>query len=403
MLGWVFVFFLSVVLVSMGRSIAGEVEISYASPVELEQRLQRVIEFHEGLEGLGLDEKVRGAAVGFPMTSASGNMFMCYKLNENEAARNEDTDTDPERNEDSRYQMSKDDKIRNQLIALKGKCFSRKKDFWTYQVCPFDRVEQIRFEGNRKHTTFELGDFTSMEKRIVDDKGKKIVEWVQSFKGGTNGREARIGIRCRPSANPLVVHSIFEKQLHFYVVQAYSSTACEATEEWQAKQMLSTLEGRCFRRTEDWWTYELCYGKYLRQFHKEKSGKETEYILGTFDEVANEELERNGEMLSHDRSTGTPVLLQKFSGGTKCKLNGKKRSAIIHFMCSSHQGFAFESQGSIPNPTGILSITESPTCFYEVKVQTPLLCGHPFFAEGHAKAVSIVEKIHCVPEGLSSN
>jgi Glucosidase II beta subunit-like protein len=25
----------------------------------------------------------------------------------------------------------------------------------------------------------------------------------------------------------------------------------------------------CFYRIEDWWTYELCYKKHVRQFHKE--------------------------------------------------------------------------------------------------------------------------------------
>ena len=33
-------------------------------------------------------------------------------------------------------------------------------------------------------------------------------------------------------------------------------------------ELLEALDGLCFYRVEDWWTYELCYKKAVRQFHK---------------------------------------------------------------------------------------------------------------------------------------
>ena len=42
------------------------------------------------------------------------------------------------------------------------------------------------------------------------------------------------------------------------------------------------LGARCFYRLEDWWTYELCYQKHVRQFHREKDVLTAEYLLGVF-------------------------------------------------------------------------------------------------------------------------
>ena len=41
---------------------------------------------------------------------------------------------------------------------------------------------------------------------------------------------------------------------------------------------------RCFYRLEDWWTYELCYKKHVRQFHREKDVLTAEYLLGVYHE-----------------------------------------------------------------------------------------------------------------------
>ena len=46
--------------------------------------------------------------------------------------------------------------------------------------------------------------------------------------------------------------------------------------------MLST-GARCFYRLEDWWTYELCYQKHVRQFHREKDVLTSEYLLGLYE------------------------------------------------------------------------------------------------------------------------
>ncbi len=34
-------------------------------------------------------------------------------------------------------------------------------------------------------------------------------------------------------------------------------------------ELLSALDTLCLYRIDDWWTYELCYKRHVRQFHKE--------------------------------------------------------------------------------------------------------------------------------------
>lgn len=54
---------------------------------------------------------------------------------------------------------------------------------------------------------------------------------------------------------------------------------------------------RCTYRLEPYWTYELCHGKYLRQYHEETNAmrkkSSQEFYLGAFVESVVEELEKN--------------------------------------------------------------------------------------------------------------
>lgn len=40
----------------------------------------------------------------------------------------------------------------------------------------------------------------------------------------------------------------------------------------------------CYYRIEEWWTYELCYKKKLRQYHKDSGKVVSQYLLGRYDE-----------------------------------------------------------------------------------------------------------------------
>ena len=58
--------------------------------------------------------------------------------------------------------------------------------------------------------------------------------------------------------------------------------------------MVAICKGQtCAYRLESYWTYELCHGRFLRQYHEERDGKEVkvqEYFLGHFSSEKMEKL-----------------------------------------------------------------------------------------------------------------
>ncbi|KAK7807302.1 hypothetical protein U0070_016674 [Myodes glareolus] len=97
---------------------------------------------------------------------------------------------------------------------------------------------------------------------------------------------------------------------------------------------------------ESYWTYEVCHGKHIRQYHEEKETGQ----------IPTKNIE--GQM--------TPYYPVGMGNGTPCSLKqNRPRSSTVMYIChpeSKHE---------------ILSVAEVTTCEYEVVILTPLLCSHP--------------------------
>ena len=97
----------------------------------------------------------------------------------------------------------------------------------------------------------------------------------------------------------------------------------------KAKKVLEPMRTQsCLLRTKDWWTYEFCYGKHIRQFHME-DGKPSGpiLILGFFDrdlELEDEKLENGGTSNKVKRHHS-----QIFTNGSQCDLTGNPRSTEV--------------------------------------------------------------------------
>uniref|UniRef100_A0A7N6A737 Endoplasmic reticulum lectin n=1 Tax=Anabas testudineus TaxID=64144 RepID=A0A7N6A737_ANATE len=122
----------------------------------------------------------------------------------------------------------------------------------------------------------------------------------------------------------------------------------------------------CSYRIESYWTYEVCHGKHIRQYHEEKETSQKisvqEYYLGNMaqksqsTEVPTKNIE--GQL--------TPYYSMEMGNGTPCVLKqNQPRATSVLYVC--HPEAKHE----------ILSVAEVTTCEYEVVVLTPLLCAHP--------------------------
>ncbi|KAI9979467.1 hypothetical protein PInf_029429 [Phytophthora infestans] len=162
------------------------------------------------------------------------------------------------------------------------------------------------------------------------------------------------------------------------------------------RSLLQPLEDArtCVTRNEGWWTYEFCFGRSLRQYHRDGDGRITaEFSLGTFDASGNHELERSGSALVSEHIDAThdvsrPAYLELYDHGTFCKEfeNHAPRKAKVFYYCS---------QGGTSHH--ILTVKETQTCSYTVKVSSPVLCDHPHFLNDEQKSDQEAEILHCIP------
>lgn len=144
-------------------------------------------------------------------------------------------------------------------------------------------------------------------------------------------------------------------------------------------QLLAKLEGSCLYRMDGWWTYELCIGRHLRQFHREPHAKEdtTSYTLGRFTDGTQT---RPGP--SESPLVGASVV-QNFEEGSVCDLTGQERSTTVRFVCNHL------SPGV--GPSLLSEVKEEATCQYAATVSTPILCDHPKFGP---RQVHVVEGVY---------
>nr|CAD7427420.1 unnamed protein product [Timema monikensis] len=130
----------------------------------------------------------------------------------------------------------------------------------------------------------------------------------------------------------------------------------------------------CSYRLESYWTYEVCHGRYVRQYHEEREGKKVklqEYYLGRLDNTQfGKELEYLDNRAAEDMPVkkidglNMPYLQLNMSDGTECDLNGKKRMTKALYVCYLH------------GKHEVYSIKETSTCEPQESGENVINC-HP--------------------------
>lgn len=131
---------------------------------------------------------------------------------------------------------------------------------------------------------------------------------------------------------------------------------------------------------ESYWTYELCHGRYVRQYHEEREGKKIkmqEFYLGTLDKAHKmklfafyDEQAKNPERkldipIKKIDGINMPYVEVEMTDGTVCDLNNKPRTIKVLYVC-----FQLGKHD-------IYSLKETMSCEYEVVVLSSVLCTHP--------------------------
>ena len=177
--------------------------------------------------------------------------------------------------------------------------------------------------------------------------------------------------------------------------------------------LISSLDGACLYRMEDWWTYEFCAGKHARQFHKEADGPGgqlgavvSEFFLGRFNEST------PADPVPRSDPGGLPeeqvaFISQEYGGGQPCDLTGAPRGVEVRFVCadggSGSGGSGGGQRGSaldgVPAPVGprdaLLAVREPATCRYTFTVAVADLCVHPAFRKVEPPTLVV----RCAPRG----
>lgn len=147
--------------------------------------------------------------------------------------------------------------------------------------------------------------------------------------------------------------------------------------------VIDFLEGRnCLQGGSGWWKYELCYGRYVRQYHLDKNG-ETNLILGKFNADAHIEwLRKNPQKRPAPKETRTEIT-HFYTGGSYCEKSGKPRQTEVKLKCLEKA----VSQSSVS-----LYLMEPRTCEYELSVQSSLICDILSLADDNGLVPSLFDK-----------
>ena len=191
-------------------------------------------------------------------------------------------------------------------------CFWHRAGYWTYELCPFVSASQFHLEGNslEKGASFSLGAWqqsTSGASVLGVSPAALMLaapqftqRYAPSGSGGSGsggsattaapaaGRQAIVTYTC--DASPTsggsaaaagaggvatadgALHTVAEGPTHAYNFGFKTRYACANASTYAGKigGILAPLYKQCIHKQDGWWTFEICHGKRVRQYHKEK-------------------------------------------------------------------------------------------------------------------------------------
>ncbi|XP_029008036.1 protein OS-9 isoform X3 [Betta splendens] len=120
----------------------------------------------------------------------------------------------------------------------------------------------------------------------------------------------------------------------------------------------------CLVKTKDWWTYEFCFAKHIRQYHLEDTEIKGDLLFLGYYESEFDWNNETAKASKHHRLKRYHS--QTYVNGSKCDLNGSPRETEVRFICE---------EGSSDY---IARVDEPQSCRYVLTIHTGRTCQHPF-------------------------
>ncbi|XP_074647025.1 endoplasmic reticulum lectin 1-like isoform X2 [Tubulanus polymorphus] len=207
-----------------------------------------------------------------------------------------------------------------------------------------------------------------------------------NWPGTTTGQTAEDSFHHRKDENTMVMTTADNEKYQCTIPTQIKEKFARVEENYygpSAKELIAPLQmtSKCSYRIESYWTYELCHGKHLRQYHERQEAGKTphvqEYFLGYFtkdhEDIKDEE-QISGDNISHKqiptiKLDGLDFAYQavNMTGGTVCDVTNKHRRATLMYICH------MDGKGEI------FEIKEVSSCEYELIIFTKTLCAHPLY------------------------
>ena len=139
----------------------------------------------------------------------------------------------------------------------------------------------------------------------------------------------------------------------------------------RAVGLLEPLTNSCLYLNSGYWTYAVCYERYVQQFHSEitelnKAPVPQEntpiYYLGKYETG-------DKDSLLAESVDGVTYFAQRLGNGTICDLTGEERTVEVRYFCNEKVA-----------QDRVAWIKEIKTCHYEMAIHTTRLCSEVAFA-----------------------
>ncbi|KDO32874.1 hypothetical protein SPRG_02566 [Saprolegnia parasitica CBS 223.65] len=343
-----------------------------------------------------------------PMTASNGKRYVCYVPTVSSEEHDPATDVKQTRVEIGREIAEK----------VRPKCLTHAdvKSRTLFEVCHSKAIHRADLLDGTQHadpaSRAKVADYTS------DADLKPLVEYMR-IKPSPKSPEAQftpetllytqyfgpniavqfacsdapalafLGLHTPTPSSPLTAFLLGSRS---FCLDKYAESALDLSVDHFLKPL--TTANTCIKRTEGWWTYEVCFGNKISQFRRETTGEITaEFSLGQWSAAANDALQANHKAILSEFMDGThdkeqPAYEEIYDSGTPCDAVDRSRMTRLLLFCPTLK----------TQPPYIISIQETSTCNYMIKVAAPAVCAHPHFAKEDRRRAELAQAIHCVPD-----